>query len=281
MPLCGERRGSTIPVKVTYSDGYTEEINLGNTTYSGLDVTMTGKQNVVLSYGGFEQTVVFNVVDIDCHVRYTASVGGKIHGEAEQVVQSGGDASTVIAVPETGYVFVKWSDNIPVAQRKDTGIIESNFERMAIFEKAKYYVRFHYDDGTIAPEELVTSGEQPKYDPKYGKDPKMEKYGYTFVGWTPSLYTGEYDDDGNPVKISVDRDMDFYAEYVKDATDFTATVPLDKYGQSMGKLTILGTEYEQVVVEGYFERGKKDEKGNEKLATILATPYTQYCSFHR
>lgn len=252
---------SSIPVKVTYSDGYTEEITLGNTTFSGLDVTSEGTQNVALSYGGFEQIITFNVVDINCHVRYTASVGGKIHGDTEQIVQSGGDASTVIAVPETGYVFVKWNDGVPTAQRKDTGIINKTEEHQAIFEKAKYYVRFYYEDKTVASEEQVTYGEKPKYDPKYGKDPKMSVYGYRFVGWSPNLWTDESRED----KITIDRDMNFYPEYVKDATDYTVTVPLDKYGQAMGKLEIRSQTYDQVTVEGFFER--------DSLATIMASPY--------
>lgn len=253
---------SLIPVRVTYSDGTFEDIILGNTTFSGLDVTTSGQQNVVLSYGGFEQTVTFNVVDINCHISYRASVGGKIQGEMDQVVVSGEDAATVIAVPETGYRFVKWSDGYPLAKRKDERITKDGVINLAIFEKAAYYVRFYYDDGTVGSEELVTYGEVPTKIPSYGDDPKMTKYGYVFTGWTPNLYV---DVDGTPTLVTIDRNMNFYPEYVKKATDYAVTVPLDKLGQSMGRLEILSESYEDVTVEGFFE--------HDALATITAIPY--------
>ena len=266
-PVSGNNIGvgsnaSQIPVRVTYSDGFVDEIVLGNTTFTGLDVTSTGSQKVVLSYGGFEQTVEFNVVDIACHISYRASVGGKIQGEMDQVVQSGEDAATVIAVPETGYVFVKWNDGYPLAQRKDLRVTKDGLLNLAIFEKASYYVRFYYDDGTVASEEKVTYGEVPTKIPSYGDDPKMEKYGYVFTGWTPNLYV---DVDGENSLVTIDRNMNFTPEYVKRATDYQVTVPLDKYGQAMGKLIIRSVDYESVNVEGYF--------AHDQRATITATPY--------
>ncbi|MEO1901272.1 MAG: InlB B-repeat-containing protein [Alcanivorax sp.] len=53
---------------------------------------------------------------------YTASAGGTIDGEATQTVDHGGDASTVTAVPDTGYRFLYWSDGYSLATRTDTGI---------------------------------------------------------------------------------------------------------------------------------------------------------------
>ena len=164
---------SAIYVTVTYSDGTTESVSLASTVYEGLDLTVAGSQNVALSYGGFEQTVTFEVKEVDCVLNYSASLGGRIQGEAEQYVPNGGSAATVVAVPETGYVFSKWNDGYPYASRKDVGVTESK-KYIAIFEKAQFTVRFYYDDGTVASEEKVLYGEAPTKVPVYGSDPKME-----------------------------------------------------------------------------------------------------------
>ncbi len=235
---------SSIFVKVTYSDGTSESVPLSGTVYEGLDLSVAGSNNVALSYGGFEQTVAFNVKNVDCVVRYEGSVGGSIQGEQVQYVPNGGSADTVIAVPETGYVFVKWNDGYPLAARKDTGVTESK-TFAAIFEKAKYTVRFYYYNGTVASEEKVQFGSGATKAPVYGADRGMERYGYTFVSWVPSDFT------------SVDRDMVIRPEYVKTATDVILTVPTDIYGNEMGT-----TDLRE---EGYYAHGQ--------LATIVATPY--------
>ena len=96
---------SNVYVTVTYSDGSTKSVALSNMVCEGLDIATAGTQNISLSYGGFEQTIQVNVKDITCKVTYTASVGGRVDGNKNQQVKSGGDAETVVAVPETGYTF--------------------------------------------------------------------------------------------------------------------------------------------------------------------------------
>ena len=233
-----------IYVTVHYSDGTSTSVPLSGTVYEGLDLTKPGTNNVVLSYGGFEQSVTFEVENVDCVVKYESSVGGTVKGELTQYVPNGGSAATVVAVPETGYVFEEWSDGYPKASRKDTGVTE-NKSYIAKFKKARYTVRFYYDNGTVASEEKVSFGESATKAPVYGSDPGMEKYGYTFVGWNPSDYS------------SIDRDMIYRPIYQKTATDVLMTVPADVYGNDMGQIT-MGTE-------GYY--------AHDKTATIIATPY--------
>lgn len=52
-------------------------------------------------------------------LKYAASEGGGVTGETEQVVQEGEDGSTVTAVADFGYKFVKWSDGVTTAERTD------------------------------------------------------------------------------------------------------------------------------------------------------------------
>ena len=66
-------------------------------------------------------------------VKYTAGEGGKIEGETEQEVAYQKDGEPVTAVAEFGYMFVKWSDGVTTATRRDENII-SFFQVWAIFE---------------------------------------------------------------------------------------------------------------------------------------------------
>lgn len=50
---------------------------------------------------------------------YTAGVGGRIEGEAEQSILEGTDGTGVTAIAEKGYRFVRWSDDSTFADRRD------------------------------------------------------------------------------------------------------------------------------------------------------------------
>ena len=52
---------------------------------------------------------------------YTAGTGGTLTGIASQTVDYGEDGTPVTAVPNTGYHFVKWSDDSTANPRTDTG----------------------------------------------------------------------------------------------------------------------------------------------------------------
>lgn len=236
---------SRVYVTVTYSDGSTENVAISNMVSEGLDVTVSGEQNVSLSFGGFEQTISVMVKDINCNLTYTASTGGRIQGEASQSIVSGNDADSVIAIPETGYEFVEWSDGYPYALRKDLAVNESK-GYIAIFKKSEFRVIFFYNDGTVASEEDVLYGEKATKAP-VSSDPKMNVYGYTFAGW--SVAEEDY--------ASVKRDMSIYPQYVKTATDVTVNVSVDNNGSLMGE-----TDARE---EGYYAHGV--------LAAITATPY--------
>ena len=236
---------SRVYVTVTYSDGSTENVAISNMVSEGLDVTVSGEQNVSLSFGGFEQTISVLVKDINCNLTYTASTGGRIQGETSQSIVSGNDADSVIAIPETGYEFVEWSDGYPYALRKDLAVNESK-GYIAIFKKSEFRVIFFYNDGTVASEEDVLYGEKATKAP-VSSDPKMNVYGYTFAGW--SVAEEDY--------ASVKRDMSIYPQYVKTATDVTVNVSVDNNGSLMGE-----TDARE---EGYYAHGV--------LAAITATPY--------
>ncbi len=66
-------------------------------------------------------------------IKYLAEEGmGHIEGQAEQVILKGSDAQSVLAVPEEGFIFVKWSDDYIYAERWDWNVLE-DIEVEAIF----------------------------------------------------------------------------------------------------------------------------------------------------
>lgn len=72
-------------------------------------------------------------------LKYAAGEGGSVTGETEQVVQEGEDGSTVTAVADFGYKFVKWSDGVTTAERTDrevsgdiTVTAEFEFDNMTV-----------------------------------------------------------------------------------------------------------------------------------------------------
>lgn len=73
-------------------------------------------------------------------VTYTAGEGGKIQGTAVQTIDKGSDASTVTAVANEGYTFVKWSDGSTNPSRTDINVTENKTFTAAFQKKAQVVV---------------------------------------------------------------------------------------------------------------------------------------------
>lgn len=65
-------------------------------------------------------------------VSYIVEEGGEIIGEQDQLIFPGSDASTVVAMPEDGWMFMGWDDGEESPERTDKNITE-NVEFVAIF----------------------------------------------------------------------------------------------------------------------------------------------------
>ncbi len=59
--------------------------------------------------------------------------GGLIEGETAQIIEKGYDCTTVIAIPDDGYIFQQWSDGYPNPVRTDLAVEES-FSVFAVFQ---------------------------------------------------------------------------------------------------------------------------------------------------
>ena len=231
-------------VTVRYSDGSSKEVALSEMIVSGLDTTEIGTlENVVISYGGFTQSVRYEVVPTTLTLEYVANVGGRVEGDTLQTVTAGGTATTVKAVPDEGYQFAGWSDGLMNPVRTDSKVSRSE-KLVAVFEKQRHTVVFFYPDGTTAREELVIHGESAKKVP-LPTERKMLLYGYKFVGWSES-----YD--------NITADTLIEPIYEKNATDIDFAMTKDIEGYDLGKATV-NAYYEndleaQIVVEANPER---------------------------
>ena len=67
-------------------------------------------------------------------VTYLTEGGGEIEGEPDQLILYGESAATVVAVPEDGWAFSRWSDGSKNPERTDVNITDE-FTVTAIFEE--------------------------------------------------------------------------------------------------------------------------------------------------
>lgn len=143
-------------------------------------------------------------------VNYVTDGNGTIEGEASQKIKSGGNASSVTAVPNEGYRFVKWSDGKTEQTRTDVEI-KSNISVEAQFSKHADYVYVLYikenEGGEIY--DLTTGESAFAYEIPYGTDgPKIKavaKEGFEFVGWNDGVETAERQD------LNITEDLDIIA----------------------------------------------------------------------
>jgi len=106
----------------------------GDTTFGG-SVSATLNQQVIPRYT----------------LSYSAGTGGTLTGATSQQVNQGGSATTVVAVPNTGYRFVQWSDGNTSASRTDTNVQE-NLTLSAQFAILQYSVTPNTPaNGTVNP----------------------------------------------------------------------------------------------------------------------------------
>ena len=66
-------------------------------------------------------------------VTYEAGEGGEIDGETDQLVAPGEDTTPVVAVPDDGWVFVRWDDGRTDPERHESAV-ETDLYYTAIFE---------------------------------------------------------------------------------------------------------------------------------------------------
>lgn len=153
-------------------------------------------------------------------VQYLAGVEGRIEGNANQTVSAGEDAVSVTAVPNTGWVFVKWSDGVTEATRTDKGV-SADISITALFEKIAYNIEYAAGEHGKIEGELLQSITYLEYGTTVKAIPEE---GYRFAKWS--------DGGTNPErKDIVTRDIIITAEFVK---TYVVQYEADGYGRIEG-----------------------------------------------
>lgn len=118
-------------------------------------------------------------------LKYTANEGGSIEGETEQSVECGKDGEAVTAVPNEGYEFVKWSDDVETATRQDKNV-QRDLSVIAEFrlindENKSYTLTYLVEEGGWLEGKTV----QTITEEIYGTDVIVHvQDGYEFIGWS-------------------------------------------------------------------------------------------------
>lgn len=109
--------------------------------------------------------------------RYTVSIAEAVHGRVSGAgTFSTGSEVTLTAIPDKGYKFVRWSNN--VTDNPYTFTLTQDTTLSALFVEANTYMLTYLVDGET----------YKTYEVKYGEDihpePEPEKEGYSFSGWS-------------------------------------------------------------------------------------------------
>ena len=139
-------------------------------------------------------------------LKYAAGANGSLTGTALQTVDYGEDGTAVTAVPNTGYHFVKWSDDSTANPRTDTNVM-ADVDVTASFALDTFTLKYAAGaDGSLTGTALQTVD--------YGEDgtavTAVPNTGYHFVKWSD-------DSTANPrTDTNVMADVDVTASFALD-----------------------------------------------------------------
>ncbi|WP_232126103.1 InlB B-repeat-containing protein [Tenacibaculum finnmarkense] len=219
-----EEGNSTSQVKAIADAGYKfVKWSDGNTSETRTDIADADKEFTA----EFVKTVV---VLKNYTVKYTAGNNGTITGDLAQTIEEGKATSEVKATADTGYEFVKWSDNNTSKTRTD--IADADKEFTAEFVKTVVVLK-NYTVKYIAGNNGTITGDLSQ-NIEEGKATSQVKAiadaGYKFVKWS----------DGNTSETRTDiadADKEFTAEFVKVIEKFTVKYIAGNNGTITGDLS--------------------------------------------
>jgi uncharacterized repeat protein (TIGR02543 family) len=181
------------------------------TTFSGWDFVNTWKMTEDVTYPTF----------IRYTLNYSAGTNGTIDGISTQLVNPGGFGSQVTAEPNTGYHFVKWSDDSTENPRTDTAV-SADINVTASFAANEITVNFDAEGGTVSP-----TSQTKLFGSTYGKGadgsttdvlPTPTLTNYRFAGWYDGdNATGNLVTDATPVSNATTPHT-LYANWVRQYT---------------------------------------------------------------
>lgn len=136
---------------------------------------------------------------------YSVTDGGYIDGETTQKVESGNNGLTVVAVPNYGYEFVKWSDGRAEATRQDINVtadisVTAEFKVKIEEQTKEYTVTYKANEGGS----INGNANQTVREGKDGTEvTAVPNDGYKFVTWSDGLTEATRQDKNVTKTISV------------------------------------------------------------------------------
>ncbi|MBO9662215.1 InlB B-repeat-containing protein [Dokdonella sp.] len=123
--------GSGTPVTAVANSGYHfVQWSDGSTANPRTDTNVTANVSVTASFAADQYTLT-----------YTAGANGSLTGNTSQTVTSGGSGTPVMAVANSGYHFVQWSDGSTANPRTDTNVT-ANVSVTASFAADQYTLTY-------------------------------------------------------------------------------------------------------------------------------------------
>jgi uncharacterized repeat protein (TIGR02543 family) len=110
---------------------------------------------------------------------YAAGDHGDVTGSLSQTVGKGKAGTSVTAVPDDHYHFVKWSDNLNTATRTDSNV-QSDITTAAVFSIDTHTVTFNSQGGS------TVNAKTADYNTTIPEPDTPAKKGYGFGGWYPT-----------------------------------------------------------------------------------------------
>ena len=138
-------------------------------------------------------------------IEYISQTGGSITGTSIQTVKHGENGTQVVAVPDTGYEFVKWSDGVTTQERTDNNITESK-TYTAEFRKKTYIVQYFTQSGGYLAGTLI---QNINFGESGTQVIAMPYNGYEFVKWSDGKTEAERTD------CNITENKSYTAEFKK------------------------------------------------------------------
>jgi outer membrane protein OmpA-like peptidoglycan-associated protein len=153
-------------------------------------------------------------------LNYLAGSNGTISGNSSQIISLGANGSAVIAVPESGYYFVSWSDGVTTATRSDSNISSSKTV-VAIFSLQTFTLTYTPTaNGTISGNLLQTVF----WGASGSTVTAVANSGYQFTQWSDGNLNATRSESG------VTQNRSFTANFVKSPVKFSITTTSGENG---------------------------------------------------
>jgi uncharacterized repeat protein (TIGR02543 family) len=147
---------------------------------------------------------------------YQATLGGSIEGVLEQVVPHGESGTPVTAIPDAGYVFVKWSDDVTTATRVEVDVTQSR-SFFAEFEAIPGQFTLSYSAGEGGS--ILGDAEQLVEERTNGTAvTAVPDIGYEFVQWSDGSSQNPRTDTDVQADIAVEatfQRMQYWVTYTR------------------------------------------------------------------